>query len=580
MRGMRTWALAGLVVAALGACGGSGGQADTGGPADTVDARLPDTIDAAADVPATDGVSEADAGADQPHIVPTDVLTGEVTLGKQSVAGVCSADDDCVDGWCVPDYYGGYCSSACSVDGDCPQDTVYGSVCLQSPENGQKMCWKVCQSAYDCRSDQMCVGSVPTFRMCVPKCQPGTCKMGQSCNVDTGVCDYVSTACEPEAEACNGSDDDCNGLTDEGCGPKPNLVPGVDALDLGRITAGGGGLTYEVGVPVPGDTTSMTLVALAADNAYLMFWSLVDPSGLGLLNGSDIYQSLNRTYPGEGATALLVPNNPSVSVLPGNYRFSLYKDGDVGPVTLTALYKRGAAPSTGKLGLNFYFVGLSWINAASASNDATFQKVLQKVVNVYAQVGVTVDDLQLYDIGGADGAKFHEVELSDGPDDERHQLLKLSAAHPASPNVNVFFVDDITTADDYSGYFDVLGIAGGIPGPPLFQGTNGAGVLVDLSEYKSGWMSSNEKAQMYGEVIAHEVGHQLGLFHSSEQNGKTHDQLSDTAECTKDPSGDGLVDGYECWTSGATNLMFWQATGAVELSSQQGFVLRRNPAIR
>jgi len=580
---MRSWALIGLLVAGVGACGGTSGERDLASPDDLIDAAPTDALDAAADVPVADVAPEADAtadgGPDQPHIVPTDVIAGEVTLGKQPVAGVCTADDDCADGWCVGDYYGGYCSSPCGVDADCPQDTVYGSVCLQSPENGQKMCWKVCKAGTDCRSDQFCAGYA-AIKMCVPKCQPGTCKPGQACNVDTGVCDYVSTQCEPVAETCNGADDDCNGLTDEGCGLAPNLVPGVDALDLGTIKAGGGGLTYEATVSVPADTVSLTLVALGVDNAYLMFWSLTDPTGKGLLKGSDIFNSLNRTYPGEGAAALLVPNNPAVSIVPGSYRFSLYKDGDVGPVSLTALFKRGAVPTTGKLGLNLYFVGLGWINAASAQNDGTFQKVVQKVGNVYAQAGITVDQVAYYDIGGADGAKFNEVELSDGPDDERYQLLKLSAAHPESPNVNVFFVDDITQADDYSGYFDVLGIAGGIPGPPLFQGTNGAGVLVDLSEYKSGWMSANEKAQMYGEVIAHEVGHQLGLFHSSEQSGDTHDQLTDTPECKSDTNGDGFVDGYECWNSGATNLMFWQATGSIELSAQQGWVLRRNPGVR
>ncbi len=575
-------------------CGGAGSATDTAGPADLSapevrDAGTDPGVDAARDLAseaAADALSEAtsDVPADVPPdlvVPPTDVITGEVGLGQQPVAGVCATDDDCADGWCVTDYFGGYCSSHCAADDDCSQASVYGSLCLQSPENHQKMCWKVCKAAVDCRSDQFCAGT-GALKMCVPKCQPDSCKTGYACDLDSGQCVYASSGCQPQAETCNAADDDCDGLTDEGCSQKPNLVPGVDALDLGYITAGGGGLSHTAAFQVPADAVSFALVAWAADNGALMFWNLTNPTGTGLLNGSDIYASANRTYPGEGATALLVPNNPAVSVAPGTWHFSFYKDGDLGPVSLAALLKRGAEPTSGSLGFNFYFVGLGWINAASAQNNATFQKLVQKLGAVYLQAGITVDQVAYYDITGSDGAKFSNLELADGPADERHQLLQLSAAHPDSPNVNVFFVNDITTANDYSGYFDVLGIAGGIPGPPLFQGINGAGVVVDLSDFQSGWMSSDDKATLYAQVVAHEVGHQLGLFHSTEQSGETHDQLPDTAECfvAHDDDGNGVVDGYECWGSGATNLMFWQATGSVGLSTQQGWVLRRNPAVR
>ena len=40
-------------------------------------------------------------------------------------------------------------------------------------------------------------------------------------------------------------------------------------------------------------------------------------------------------------------------------------------------------------------------------------------------------------------------------------------------------------------------------------------------------------AQLLGETAAHEMGHQLGLFHTTESGGTQFDILSDTLECQK-----------------------------------------------
>ena len=555
-----------------GSFGGKVGETDTTEAGADVDA------DSQGDLVGEDGLGDVD-DRDGVVIPPSggDIVAQEVTIGLQPIGGVCGAHEDCEPGTCVDAYFGGYCTVLCGGDSDCPQSGIYGATCMTSPETGQRMCWKKCVSDWDCRSDQFCAGS--HVKVCVAKCQPGQCKSGLTCNVDTGRCTNQLVECVASTEVCDGLDNDCNGSTDEGCGLAPNLVEGVDYLDLGTVVFGGGGLSQEVSVSAPADATSMTLVAEGLGNDLIMFWSLKAPDGAALLAGSDFYGALNRTTPGDGVTAVLVPGNSQVTLQEGKHSFSLYKDGAVDAVHLSALFKRVPISASGTLKLNLYFVALGYMTAGNSTSNTRFVNAIEHLKNVYAQVGVSLEVEGRYDIGGSEGQQYSHLDLTNDASDERQKLLKLSAMNPGSSAVNIFFVQDID-ASDYSGSFDVLGIAGGIPGPPLFQGINGAGVVVNMSDFNSFWASDYEISHLYGEVIAHEVGHQLGLFHTSEQTGDVHDQLSDTATCTNDQNGDGFVDGNECWANGsAKNLMFWQATGAVTLSNQQGAVMRANPGV-
>jgi hypothetical protein len=77
-----------------------------------------------------------------------------------------------------------------------------------------------------------------------------------------------------------------------------------------------------------------------------------------------------------------------------------------------------------------------------------------------------------------------------------------------------------------------------------------------------------------GLVMAHEVGHFLGLLHTSERDGRVLESLPDTPECRQDTDANesGIITAEEC-SAGAGNLMFWQAQGT-EISVAQAEVLR------
>ena len=83
------------------------------------------------------------------------------------------------------------------------------------------------------------------------------------------------------------------------------------------------------------------------------------------------------------------------------------------------------------------------------------------------------------------------------------------------------------------------------------------------------------------QTFAHELGHWLGLSHTSERDGTAHDPIADTPECgaAHDKNLDGELDQVECEGHGGGNLMFWGGHG-LELTSAQIEVLRRTPLAR
>ena len=527
---------------------------DTAGPTpdDTSGASAPDAADEDATGPPP---SQGDV-----FVEPTDP-----SLAVQPLAGVCSEGEDCETADCNTFYPGGYCTVWCTSTSDCPD----GAKCYKDPQSDEKMCWKGCESPDDCRIDQFCAGGV-----CTPKCWETSCQLGYECDSDSGQCLPVgSQPCIPEDEVCDGVDNNCDGIKDEGCGPTLSDHPYVVVDDLGLVSVGGGGVSKNLKAQVDDETTTLSLLVIDADgsNEVMAFWKIYGPDDTLLLDAMDPIGSPVRGYPEYDSLTVQIPNTPDVPLETGTYEFSIYREGDsLGAVWVYVVRTVRPQVLTSFLDVNFWFVGTPDLTALSAQSSSKFNKLRNTFVDVMASYGVTISQVNHFDVVGVAASKYTYVDVSDDgyEVDEHAELVALSESLPSSNRgINFFFVQG------FNGY-SLLGKAGGIPGPPLLHGTHHSGVVVSMSDYY--WYGPNKAAARVAETMAHELGHQLGLYHTTESDGSYHDPLSDTPQCTNDWNGDGYVDAWECEDAGGDNLMFWSANLSANLTDDQRYVIHHN----
>lgn len=250
-------------------------------------------------------------------------------------------------------------------------------------------------------------------------------------------------------------------------------------------------------------------------SSRVVVFDITDPAGTNIFNftsPTNIADIFPTALP--GGFSVLLPNSPTLPFASGPWTFNL---ADTRPTTVNiqAIIKTAsnAALTTGKLNANLFFVGLPGLNAGSAPTDPNFQTVLSKVRSIYAQIGVELGDLTYIDITGADAISFTDVQEQD-----LGALFRLSN-HPKARDgaVNIFLVDSIIV-NGVGGL--ILGESGGIPGMPI-RGTPGSGLAVTMADFPNG-------LDTIADTVAHETGHWLGLFHTTEFGGTVFDPLPDT----------------------------------------------------
>ena len=150
-----------------------------------------------------------------------------------------------------------------------------------------------------------------------------------------------------------------------------------------------------------------------------------------------------------------------------------------------------------------------------------------------------VPDVVIYEVGPRDGLQ-NEAAAVGTADKVR---------------LNLFLVSQVWAGN-------LLGLSGQIDGAKR-NGDLATGVVCFYFDGQPGALAA---------VIAHEICHYLGLWHTVEGNG-VHDRILDTPNCPA------IGTDSVCAVEGGDLLMHWRANGGMLLTNGQGLVIRSHALV-
>jgi hypothetical protein len=543
---------------------------------------------------------------------------GDTYSAAGTIGAPCGNGAECASGTCLTNFVDGYCSATgCTSSSECGD----GSICVQLSESvTDTACLKSCTAANGCRFGYECFALDAADSVCAPSdaatqspvrnpngvadgspcsadinCKGGTCIRGATssefpggyctsldcaelggdsagCNAPTG----RSTSCRTisGSSACYlscGQDSDCRagydcigaGTGDGYCGTAGQTSPtaptapdtggGINVVCQSTSISGGRALTFDIAA------SSVAFAVVPYSQA-----DLVAPSRLLLPNGQvganfatdHAFMTVNAGIL-QTVAPVVFPAAPQFQniVQQGGGRYTLeINTSDDSP----CYYVLQKSVEGSKIDMNIYLVGVNGITAANAAQNAGMRTMLDTMRRIYSKEGVTIRTVRYFDVSGTDRERYRIVRNIN----DCYGLVSLSRAPGPTLaeklSVNVFLIQGFQVAEAEG----LLGLSLGAPGVPGVHGNEGAG-LVFTSEYLS------SRADMTGQTLAHEVGHFLGLRHTTEHGGTEADPIQDTPVCSNPDRGTSCPD--------ATNFMFPFSLGNTQegISDGQGFALRR-----
>ncbi|MFQ5845019.1 MAG: hypothetical protein ACE5JG_08530, partial [Planctomycetota bacterium] len=219
----------------------------------------------------------------------------------------------------------------------------------------------------------------------------------------------------------------------------------------------------------------------------------------------------------------------------------------------------GNTPLQGNLPLNVFLADGIPITPASATGDAKLQSTLQVMDDLLAQVGLRIGPVSYFKLTDP---SFDTVDVATS-----FEALQTQSAAAPEARLNLFFVNAFTNPN-------LLGVAGGTPGLKR-NGTIYSGVAMGYDGFDASFL---------GSTAAHEAGHYLGLYHTTEYDQfgfpvfPFFDNIEDTPICPVD------FTTVECPTIGNDNLLWpFDIPGVAPedylLTHGQGHVLLSHPLV-
>ncbi|MBA2661282.1 MAG: hypothetical protein H0U74_03255 [Bradymonadaceae bacterium] len=430
----------------------------------------------------------------------------------------CKQDVDCRGGTCInaPDWQDGYCTTMNCIDLESCATDYQDNRCFRGSE--PNFCVRMCQVDGDCRDGYICtrVGFRTSF--CAPDTTP---------RIDLDALENL-----PFELSCTPSE----------------------------------GGTVEFSYAIAPETLAYMVTPISRDGRRLRPSHVTTPSG-ATIN----FQTTNafQTVPSQ----LFGSMNPTVVPAIGRFADQLESGEHTYHLRTEAnevchYLLEESTPGT-TIDLNVYLVGVHGVTAISAEENASIQRVLSQFAAIYESAAIRLGEVNFHDISGDDALRFSVIRSQT----EVMQLVALSRQPEGdlsrSLSANIFFVRQFAFSDGGG----AIGISLGLPGAAGLHGSPVSGVVF-TSEYMGTAFEERDGSVVDGDdftgvVLAHELGHYLGLFHTSEHFSQGFDPLEDTPECRS---------GFPSRCPDLGNLMFPLASVThTNLTDDQAWVVRVNP---
>ena len=549
-----------------------------------------------------------DSGAPEdtaPSDTPDDSGSGDEGLHDRPAGSTCERDSDCIGGRCIISerFPSGFCTiSDCDTVNRCERGELCATV------DGDALCASQCVANADCPAGFRCeFVSGPTRAACLPtpavvlKDDGEPCTLSEECAGGTCLADpdfpsgYCTTeGCRAEFD-CAREDSDNRCFAVDGtnrcyrtcltasspcragytctlapggsayCAPTSIEIPEPAPIDPSPFPTVCG--TAEVGSElslrfdvVPG-TSSFLATAFSASGA-LDLHTLSLPSGATVnLDSEEPLLTVGESFFRQ-VVPLYLPQYPAVERLveSGTYTLSLTSSSRQACVRLLA------SPGSGThLNLRVHLVGLD-ITPDQAPTDPRMVAMFGEVNRIFAAAGISLGSITFHSLEPRDDASYAIVR-SFGEVQRMVKLAQTPAAGEPERSLNIFLNRGFAFASG-----PVIGISAGIPGAAGLYGSEASG-LAFTTEYLGTSVTARQgevDGNLFtGTVMAHEIGHYLGLFHVIEVAGG-EDPLSDTDNCRS----------YDTSCAASLNLMHPFAWGDnITLSPQQQRVLNLHPVL-
>lgn len=475
-----------------------------------------------------------------------------VEAQQSSCFHACQKDEDCRFQYACTDYNGtricleGERTNARNPDGKEDGDTCVaklnckGNTCIRESNNeeandisfpGGYCTTRDCEKSKDCNGDALCVvrGRSTT---CLATCaDDSACRDGYSCidTPDGKVCDSLIPQVAPK-------DDNIFEVKCQREKTATFEVPqNVEGFYVGPFTRDGKKI-IPLRLEEPGGKT------LDIPKDYS--WFAINPEILGSLSplafpGSDFSRFKNR-FTG------------------GQYKLTVQTQASEWCYYVIPQQELGST-----LSINIYFVGIDGLTKTNAKTDKNLKQVIANVKQIYQKMGISAEVGNYFDAEKSVADSYGTIR-------DFNDIYNLVATSVAPGNtkedvlsVNVFLIDDFNISEAPG----ILGISTGIPGMAGLHGSSASGLVFSAA-------SLGSDNQQLGQTMAHEIGHYLGLRHTTEHSFLGHDPISDTPECVNPK--------LASFCDDSSNFMFAFALGGKQqdVSKGQTYVVRRNPLIQ